>query len=284
MLNSVRVRGTTSVTGGNDPLVVIDGISSDLATLSTIYPADIASFKVLKNAAETAQYGSRGASGVIIVTTKKGLAGKFSIAYDANAGIEKAHSFIKMLGRRDYLSTAQILGLPYVDGGYDTDFQRAITRTGTVQNHHLAFTGGTETANYRASVSYMTHRMVVKTNDYRNFTAKFDLMQKGFDDILTVDFGIFGSSLSSGNLYDMRKLFYSAATQNPTYATGRNATGGWSTNAGASQIAHPMGWLGIENDDKGFNFNTHIGLDFILSKAWRLHLFGSYAYLSLIHI
>ena len=281
MLNSVRVRGTTSVTGGNDPLVVIDGISSDLATLSTIYPADIASFKVLKNAAETAQYGSRGASGVIIVTTKKGLAGKFSIAYDANAGIEKAHSFIKMLGRRDYLSTAQTLGLPYVDGGYDTDFQRAITRTGTVQNHHLAFTGGTETANYRASVSYMTHRMVVKTNDYRNFTAKFDLMQKGFDDILTVDFGIFGSSLSSGNLYDMRKLFYSAATQNPTYATGRNATGGWSTNAGASQIPHPMGWLGIENDDKGFSFNTHIGLDFILSKAWRLHLFGSYAYNSL---
>ena len=57
MLNSVRVRGTTSLTGGNDPLVVIDGVSSDIATLSTIYPADILSFKVLKNASETAQYG-----------------------------------------------------------------------------------------------------------------------------------------------------------------------------------------------------------------------------------
>lgn len=71
-LSSVRVRGTTSLTGGNDPLVIIDGVYSDLSTLSTIYPADIASFTILKNASETAQYGSRGASGVIQVTTKKG--------------------------------------------------------------------------------------------------------------------------------------------------------------------------------------------------------------------
>jgi len=63
MLNAVRVRGTTSLTGGNDPLVIIDGVSSDLATLSTIYPADIERFTILKDASETAQYGSRGASG-----------------------------------------------------------------------------------------------------------------------------------------------------------------------------------------------------------------------------
>ena len=70
-LSSVRVRGTTSIVGGNDPLVIIDGVTSDIATLSTIYPADIESFSVLKNAAETALYGSRGASGVIEVKTKK---------------------------------------------------------------------------------------------------------------------------------------------------------------------------------------------------------------------
>ena len=58
MLNSVRVRGTTSITGGNDPLVIIDGVTSDVATLSTIYPSDIASFTILKNASETARYGS----------------------------------------------------------------------------------------------------------------------------------------------------------------------------------------------------------------------------------
>ena len=73
-LSAVRVRGTTSLTGGNDPLVIIDGISSDLNTLSAIYPADIESFTILKDASETAQYGSRGASGVIEVATKKGKA------------------------------------------------------------------------------------------------------------------------------------------------------------------------------------------------------------------
>ena len=74
-------------TGGNDPLVIIDGVSSDLATLSTIYPADIESFTILKNAAETAQYGSRGASGVIEVTTKKGHGGQFTSLMMAN-GLE----------------------------------------------------------------------------------------------------------------------------------------------------------------------------------------------------
>ena len=67
MVSAVRVRGTTSLTGGNDPLVIIDGVTSDLATLSTIYPADIESFTILKDASETAQYGSRGAAGVIEV-------------------------------------------------------------------------------------------------------------------------------------------------------------------------------------------------------------------------
>lgn len=74
-LAAVRVRGTTSLTGGNDPLVIIDGVFADLNLLSSIYPADIENFTILKDASETAQYGSRGASGVIEVTTKKGRQG-----------------------------------------------------------------------------------------------------------------------------------------------------------------------------------------------------------------
>ena len=80
MLNSIRVRGTTSIMGGNDPLVIIDGVTSDIATLSTIYPADIESFTILKNATETAMYGSRGASGVIEIKTKKGTGRGFEIS------------------------------------------------------------------------------------------------------------------------------------------------------------------------------------------------------------
>lgn len=87
MLNAVRVRGTTSIMGGNEPLVIIDGVTSDVATLATIYPADIESFTVLKNASETALYGSRGASGVIQVKTKKGTGKGFLISYEGSYGI-----------------------------------------------------------------------------------------------------------------------------------------------------------------------------------------------------
>ena len=97
MLTSVRVRGNTSIMGGNNPLVIIDGISSDLVTLSTIYPSDIEKFEVLKNASETAQFGSRGAAGVIIVTTKKGRDGKFQISYDGNWGWESVYKNLEML-------------------------------------------------------------------------------------------------------------------------------------------------------------------------------------------
>ena len=93
-LSSVRVRGTTSLTGGNDPLVIIDGVYSDLSTLSSIYPADIESFTILKNAAETAKYGSRGASGVIQVTTKKGH-GSITLEYYS---IQELNKLLEAMG------------------------------------------------------------------------------------------------------------------------------------------------------------------------------------------
>ena len=281
MLTSVRVRGTTSLTGGNDPLVVIDGVSSDLATLSTIFPSDILSFKVLKNASETAQYGSRGASGVILVTTAKGALGKFRISYDGNIGFETVYKNLKMLGGRDYVATANALGLSVNDGGEDNDFPRDITRTGFVQNHHLAFSGGTDQSNYRASMSVMQHLMVVKTNGYRNFTAKFDLMQKAFDNWLTVNFGLFGSSLSNKKILNMQQLFYAAASQNPTFSTQQNASGGWDLNSLASQIAHPMAVLHQKDHDRGFNFNTHLSFNFAIAKHLNAQLFGSYSFTTL---
>lgn len=115
-LSSVRVRGTTSIIGGNDPLVIIDGVTSDIATLSTIYPADIESFSVLKNAAETALYGSRGASGVIEVKTKKGTGKGFQISYETNIGMERMSKKLDMLSAGEYLATAKKLGV-YANNG-----------------------------------------------------------------------------------------------------------------------------------------------------------------------
>ena len=283
MLSSVRVRGTTSLTGGNDPLVIIDGVSSDLATLSSIYPADIESFTILKNAAETAQYGSRGASGVIEVTTKKGHGGQFHISYDGNIGFESVYKNVDMLGRSGYTNTAQLLGLDYTDGGHDTNFAKALTRTGIVQNHHVAFGGGTETSNYRASIGVMDHTTVVSVNEYNNFVAKLDVTQKAFDDKLTVDLGVYGSSQKNKDIFDEQKLFYSAAAQNPTYPNGMNASGGWDKNTTASQINNPLALLHEQDHEKNLNLNTHVKMAYDIWPNLKVTLFGSYSFTSTEH-
>lgn len=118
MLNSVRVRGTTSIIGGNDPLVLINGVTSDVLTLSTIYPADIESFRILKNAAETAMYGSRGASGVIEVKTKKGTGRGFQISYEGNVGFEQMYKQLEMLNAAEDVATAKALGIYCNNGGF----------------------------------------------------------------------------------------------------------------------------------------------------------------------
>lgn len=273
MLSSVRVRGTTSLTGGNDPLVIIDGVYSDLATLSTIYPADIESFTILKNASETAQYGSRGASGVIEVKTKQGHGGQFHIAYDGNAGFESVYKNIEMLDAAAYIATAKALGQDYNDGGSATDFRKAITRTGFVQNHHIAFSGGSEKSNYRASLGLMDHNTVVDKKRYQNFAAKLDITQLAFDDKLKVDFGVFGSSQKSDDIFDAQGLFYSAATQNPTFGADERRKNGT-----ASQINPPRTLLLERNDTRNQNFNTHLRLTLSLLQDLKLIMTGAYSF------
>ena len=280
MLNSVRVRGTTSITGGNDPLVIIDGISSDLATLSTIFPADIASFTVLKNASETAQYGSRGASGVIVVNTKRGNAQKFSISYDGHFGVESIYKSLQMLAPEEYLSTAGALGLNVKDFGYRTYYPDIVTRPGLVHNHHLAFSGGNETSNYRASIGYADRNNVIKGYGDENLVAKLNINQKAFGDLLSIDFGMFGSSHKIRDLFDYQMMFYSAATQNPTCPTGDAAYENWVKNNTAAYINHPEILLEEKNDEKGLNFNTHLKLGFDFTKDLRLVVFGAYSYSS----
>lgn len=275
MLSSVRVRGTTSIIGGNDPLVIIDGVTSDISTLATIYPADIESFTILKNAAETSMYGSRGASGVIEVKTKKGTGGGFQISYEGNYGVEAMYKHLEMLSASAYLATGKAGGVHVNDGGYDTDFYDKITRPAFVQNHYLAFSGGTPQSNYRASFGYMGHNTIIKDKDYNNLVAKIDVTQKAFNDRLTGEFGVFGSSAKDHGIFDSQILFYSASCQNPTFSydyTGKNEA--------ANGINPPILLLQEKNDTKDLNFNTHLRLTYDFNSAFKVSLFGSYLYAS----
>lgn len=278
MLNSVRVRGTTSIIGGNDPLVLIDGVTSDVLTLSTIYPADIESFRILKNAAETAMYGSRGASGVIEVKTKKGTGRGFQISYEGNVGFEQMYKHLEMLNAAEYVATAKALGIYCNNGGFNTDNYKVITRTGMVNNHYLAFSGGTPQSNYRASFGVMDHNTIIKKMDYNVFVAKVDVTQKAFNDRLTGEFGVFGSSFKNHDIFDTQMLFYSAACQNPTFPAGTDEHGNWLKNESATHINPPGILLEEKNDSKDLNFDTHIKLSYDFNKNWRVSTFGSYLY------
>ena len=279
MLTSVRVRGTTSLTGGNEPLVLIDGVSSDLATLSTIYPADIESFTILKNASETSKYGSRGASGVIEVKTRRGNGSKFQIYYDGAVGFDKVYKRLRMLNAAEYISAAKALGLDYVDKGYDTDFQKEIVRIGFVNSHHVAFSGGSDKSNYRASLGYVRGQTVIKTKDYNNFMAKLDISQFAFDEKLKIDFGVFGSSQQDEKIFDLQALSYSTAAMNPTLPFHKTGNG-WQRNGNASQIGPTEPLLFERNDEKNLTFNSHLQLSLQLPHNLQLSALGSYSYTS----
>ena len=278
MLSAVRVRGTTSLTGGNDPLVIIDGVQSDIMTLSTIFPTDIESFTILKDASETAQYGSRGAAGVIEVATKKGSGERFHIAYDGSVGFESIYKNLEMLSGSEFRQAAKNLDIPIIDMGYDTDFTKSPTRTGFVHTHHIAFGGGSQNANYRASVAVMDHQRVIQKNRFRNYIAKLDVTQRAFDDHLTVDLGVFGSLQKKDNIPFQQKLFYSAATFNPTFPDGRNEDGSYGQVTEALWINNPNSLLEMEDSENNGHFNVHLKALANLGYGLSMTAFGSFSY------
>ena len=278
MVSAVRVRGTSSLTGGNDPLVIIDGVVSDLATLSTIYPADIESISILKDASETSQYGSRGASGVIDVTTKKGRGGKFHISYDGIVGFEAVHKTTEMLSASQFRQAAQQMGIGITDGGGSTNYTDAITRTGVVHNHHVSFGGGTENSNYRVSLGLRDHNTIIRTNRQRQYTAKLDVTQRAFNNRVTFDLGIFGNIQETKLIPFRWKLLYSAATFNPTIPNGKNKHGGYDQIPEAPWISNPNSILDLDDDEEGGHINAHLRGKADLGYGMWLTAMGSYSY------
>ena len=278
-MNAVRVRGTTSLTGGNDPLIIIDGVMGDLTTLSSIYPADIESFNILKDASETAQYGSRGASGVIEVVTKKGKSGKTTINYNGSYGFSKVFKNLNMLNASDYLREVKARGLMLIDHGFDTNWQRAIQQTAFIQDHHIAFGGGGEDNGYRVSLGYVDHAGVILHEKSRNFTSNMSMYQNMWDGLLKIDVGMFGSILKNTTaIYDVQKTFYSAATFNPTFEAAKNANGGYDGFAYSNQINHPMALMDSRTKDNTTHISTHAKLTFRLTQGLDLAAFGAYSH------
>ena len=185
---SIRLRGTSSLTGSSQPFIVIDGVPG--LSFNSVSPQDIASISVLKDASAAAIYGSRAASGVILITTKKGVNTKSAIEYEGYVALDKVVNIPKVLTAsewRDYASSNNI-DTRGIDLGGNTNWFKEIMRTGITNNHSLSLSGGGKNSTYRGSFSNLDQQGVVRDNSMQRFNARMMFSQKSLDDRLNLTF------------------------------------------------------------------------------------------------
>ena len=177
----IRIRGQRSLSASNDPLIVLDGIPF-MGSLTDIATSDIKSMDILKDAASTAIYGSRGGNGVILITTYKGVEGQDArVSFNAYTSIKKAVKYPMMHGAK-YAQMRKMAGI-YTnsldeDDSVDTDWQDLFYRTGLTQNYDLSVTGGTRTGSYRFGTSYYKDQAVIPTQQYDRISLTGSVDQK----------------------------------------------------------------------------------------------------------
>lgn len=181
----IRIRGTRSLNASNDPLIVLDGIPF-AGSLSDINPSDIKSLDILKDASATAIYGSRGANGVIIITTNRGSEGqKAKVSYNGYYGIKTIFAKYPMMNGAQYTELFGAGANPEYTNygtdekeGVDTDWQDLFFDKGMVTSHDVTVTGGTQAGNYSFGVGYYREEAVVPLQDFSRFSLRGSVDQK----------------------------------------------------------------------------------------------------------
>jgi len=179
---TVRIRGSSSIRSGNQPLFVVDGVPLSGGTarpggnggdygndggnpLNFINPSDIASIEILKDASATAIYGSRGANGVILISTKRGKSGNPTVEVSASTSVSNVLKKLEVLNASEYRQALKDYSITGGDFGGDVDAFDAITRTALTQTYNMGIGGGTENGRYRISAGYLDQK--VKEKNYR---------------------------------------------------------------------------------------------------------------------
>lgn len=175
---SMRLRGTSSLTGSSEPFVVIDGVPG--LGLNSVAPQDIESISVLKDASAAAIYGSRSASGVILITTKKGIKDRTTVDYNGYFAIDQVTNTPDVLTASEYRKWAQDnnVDITVFDKGANTSWFDEIMRTGISQNHDLSISGAGANNSYRVSLSYLDQQGVVMDNYQQRLNTRFSVNQK----------------------------------------------------------------------------------------------------------
>ena len=282
----IRIRGSTSISASNEPLYVIDGVPVDnrateasaigigggpgavntphhaaLARnpLNLINPADIESITVLKDAAAAAIYGTRGANGVILIETKQAQRGRTTFEYNGYVSVAAPARYLDLLSGAEYRQFVQEqvdagnLNPARIDqlGSADTDWEREVTRTAVTHNHNVAFSGGTESTQYRASLSYMNQEGVVSSSAFERWQGRLNATHYAWDDRLQLRLNLTASHVSNDYIPFENTggfeggVFQNMVQFNPTQAVSVTdpATGEpvfWELGTGSQSVRNPV--------------------------------------------
>ncbi|RKU72246.1 TonB-dependent receptor [Parabacteroides sp. AF17-3] len=238
----IRVRGSNSLAGGNEPLYVIDGMPVEKMN-SDINPEDILSMEVLKDASSTAIYGSRGANGVVMITTKRGRTGDTVLEYNGYVGVSSLRKKLDLLGKDDYI--AMVNEVSQNDGNGiaitpeqaallpNNDWQDLAYQTALTHSHQVSVSGGTDKTKLYSSLNYMNQEGIIKGSDYNRFALRVN-----------------GDQKLARNLSLNASIAYSYGTQN----TANSNADGWGAIAYTAMVMAPIQEI-RDADGKYTNFS-----------------------------
>lgn len=272
----IRVRGTSSVNKSNDPLYVVDGIVRE-SGLEGISPEDIQSMQILKDASSTAIYGSRGANGVVLVTTKSGKVGATQVVVDATFGLSNAYNIPEVMGTKEYAQALveykgvdQAALQPYLSGtNPGIDWMDQLLRTGVTQNYKVAISKGSEDTQYYVSGGYLSHKGVVTDTKFERYSVKANVHSKLFKWLeMTADINMSQSNGSgAGFNQNQSNPLWVGLNYSPTMEM-MNSLGQYNQDPYNNIQKNPYGILhGNENDRKRSVVSGRIDLKFNLAKG-----------------
>ena len=238
--SAIRLRGVISVNGSTTPLILIDGVEGDL---STVAPENIEAIDVLKDASAAAIYGTRGANGVILITTKTGKREAHTTA--SYSGYVSASQFGKKL---DFMTAEDVRAgkTNFTDKGYDTDWLDAISRTGFTHNHNFNISGGTKQTTYSADFTYRKEDGVIMNTYAEDIRMRFDVSHWMLNDMLKVNLNMVKkwhkNSATNATATDQSNIYRQAIARNPT-APIYNEDGSYNEDFGVNYYYNPVGML-----------------------------------------
>lgn len=272
----IRVRGTSSVNKSNDPLYVVDGIVRE-SGLEGISPEDIQSMQILKDASSTAIYGSRGANGVVLVTTKSGKVGATQVIVDATFGLSNAYNIPEVMGTKEYAQALveykgvdQAALQPYLSGtNPGIDWMDQLLRTGVTQNYKVAISKGSEDTQFYVSGGYLSHKGVVTDTKFERYSVKANVHSKLFKWLeMTADINMSqGNGSGAGFNQNQSNPLWVGLNYSPTMEM-MNSLGQYNQDPYNNIQKNPYGILhGNENDRKRSVVSGRIDLKFNLAKG-----------------